>query len=516
MSDDNAKLKDAFKASDSDGDGFLSFDEFFALLKSGDENFPEDEAQTLFAAADKDGSGTVDFMEFVDYIFDNEDFHEFMEWKEASIEEAEEEEAKKIVMGKSLQVRNSASHAVRENGGDWAKLTWKQRVKVVRAQEEQGAIPEDMHAQTTEVTYGHAETVDTAEFARERKTVQPVSIAHAKTTMEMHEPEDPAPASKATRRQSAPLTAAPNPIATKTQQELVDYSIHKYDLNFAGRDPEATQTLIQFKEGLKTAGGPEEIVNIQKYLAKGTAGWVFMAEKKSNGSRVAMKLIRMTQALSGVKEWYVSKVLRKAGVQNVVYTDEMVCVLARAEAPAIVEEQLRDAGPVPFYMCMLQDFMPGGSLEDLAEKNKLPPRMMFAALEDVACTLSHMHEKNVHHKDVKPENVLVEWADGKMVAAKMCDFGSAEFGNATAGRADDTRRFGVTLFSLATGEGWTKNRLIREKHDALVQRLRKFVESSTLEAMRALPDVLREILSGRMKMSQVAEVMAELKESCKA
>lgn len=509
MSSD-AKLKDAFKASDLNGDGLLSFDEFFSLLKSGDAEFPEQEAQDLFQAADTDGSGMIDFNEFVDYIFNNKDFGEFIDNKSKSDAgsscrdsdaEAEEQEAKKIVLAKSVQVRTAASKAIKADGGDWGKLTWKERLKVVREQEETGDFPE-------EVPFAQAKTAKVADTSPEASSSHS-SFARAKTTPEIRTTE------AATGQTSQASAGARNSIAEKTQAELVDYSIHKYDLNFAGRDPDATQTLVKFKEELKTAGGPEEIVDIQKYIAKGTAGWVFMAERKTSRSQVAMKLIRMTQSLSGVKEWYISKVLRRAGVKNIVFTDEKVCVLTRAEAPPIVEKELRDAGPVPYYMCLLQDFMNGGTLEGLVEKNNLPPRTMFAALEDVATTLSEMHERSIHHKDVKPENVLVEMDGKELSAAKLCDFGSAEFGNGAVGRADDMRRFGVTLFSLATGEGWTKNRLIREKHDALVERLTTSVESATIEAMRRLPGVLQQILSGTMKMSEVAGLMAELKEACK-
>lgn len=203
--------------------------------------------------------------------------------------------------------------------------------------------------------------------------------------------------------------------------------------------------------------------------------------------------------------------MRKAGVSNIVFTDETVCVMPRSEAPPIIDEQLQNAGPVPFYVCMIQDFMNGGSLEGLAEDGRMTPAMMFKGLENVASTLAGMHKNNVQHKDIKPENILLDMQGDTLVAAKLADFGSATFGDVPAGRADDTRRFGVTIFSLATGEGWTKNRLIREKHDALVARLTDAVGSSSDAQLRRLPEVLGKILDGSMQMAQVAAVMAELK-----
>merc|ERR1740130_739547 len=105
-----------------------------------------------------------------------------------------------------------------------------------------------------------------------------------------------------------------------------------------------------------------------------------------------------------------------------------------------------------------------------------------------------------------------ENGDGEetVVAAKLCDFGSAQVGNDSKSCQDDIRRFGVTLFSVASGEGWTKNRLIREKHDALVERLGVAVASSDDPSVKRLPQVLEQILSGSMSMAQVASVMEEL------
>merc|ERR1719331_681494 len=100
--------------------------------------------------------------------------------------------------------------------------------------------------------------------------------------------------------------------------------------------------------------------------------------------------------------------------------------------------------------------------------------------------------------------------DETVVAAKLCDFGSAMVGDEADSRMDDIRRFGVTLFSVATGEGWTKNRLIRAKHDELESRLTTAVADSSDPTMKRLPKVLEQILGGSMKMADVAKVMAEM------
>jgi len=301
-------------------------------------------------------------------------------------------------------------------------------------------------------------------------------------------------------------------IAAMNQVDIVKYSITNDDLAFTGWDKVA----MDFREHLKTAPGPLGHVDILKFIAKGTAGFVFLASDKESGVKVALKLIRMTQARTGVREWYISKKLMEAGVQNVVYTFDSVFVLDREECPPVVDEQLRSAGPVPFYMCMVQDCMPWGTLEDLANDGELSPGIMFQALYDVASTLAEMHANRVQHKDVKPENIMLQMEGDVIVAAKLCDLGSSEVGENPKGCADDVRRFGVTMFSVATGEGWTKNKLIRANHDDLVARLGESVANSSDKNLRMLPDILKHILQGGgtgTTMREVADIMKELSEA---
>lgn len=303
-------------------------------------------------------------------------------------------------------------------------------------------------------------------------------------------------------------------VASMNQTQLVDFSLEDEDLEFAGNDAQVLAECKEFRSYLRSAGGPllDANYSVLKFIAKGTAGWVFLTQEPS-GKKVAMKLIRMTQARSGIKEWYISKILRKAGVDNVVFTGETVYVMAKTNAPPVVSDAMQTAGPVPYYMCMMQELMPWGTLEDLAKEGELSPEIMFKCLEDVAGTLAVMHAHNVQHKDVKPENIMLQMEDDTVSAAKLCDFGSANIGDNEKGRRDDIRRFGVTLFSVATGEGWTKNRLIHEKHDALVQRLGDCVNSDENAGMRRLPEVLRSILDGGISAAEVEKLMKDLADS---
>merc|ERR1719362_340551 len=265
---------------------------------------------------------------------------------------------------------------------------------------------------------------------------------------------------------------------------------------------------------MRSLGDFSDVLKVKKYLAKGTAGKVFLAETLEGGEKVALKLIRMTQARSGMKEWYMSKLLSKHEIPNVVSLFETVRVMPKFSAPPLVAEQLVDAGPVPYYMCLMQEFMNGGTLEGLAQEGRLDHCTMLSAMVDVSRGLAAMHQIKIQHRDVKPENVMLELHNGHVVVAKLCDFGQAEFGlghrASAAGRKDDTRRYGVTLFSVATGEGWTKNRLIREPHDELVARFRHLVAGTSQVSQQHLPKLLETILAGDRGMREIANAIDEL------
>lgn len=470
------KLKDAFKRFDADGSGSLDFEEFFTLVKKGNPSFKEKHAHDLFRIADSDDlGGKIAFNEFVDFIFSSKKMKRAFD-KAIKVVDEEEGDARKKVLSRPVMMRSGALESVRASGRDWSKLTWIERLQAI----------DDYNAGTTD---------SSPEASKIYAASAPVSSFAGVT---------PAPTSPST-----------NKFANMSLEELVRHSINNYDLTFAGTDPAVMRQLMDFRESLNVLNPPTDEVEIIKYLAKGTAGRVFLAERKSTGKRVALKLVRMTQALGGIKEWYVSKVLKEAGVVAVLM-DEVACVLAKAEAPPIIEEHLRDAGPVPYYLCLLQEFMNGGSLENLQKDDRLTWGVFFKAAEEISSTLALMHDIQVQHKDIKPENALVEVDGDTIVAVKLCDFGSAEMGTNPAGCANDIRRFGLTMYSLASGQLWTKNRLLRANHEELVERLTSSLSEAANDTVRQLPQVIASILDGKLDMKTIAKMMAELNEAYKA
>jgi Ca2+-binding EF-hand superfamily protein len=60
-----ADLRQTFDKVDSNGDGWIVANEFASLLHALDEDLSEDECLLAFEATDSDGDGSISFEEFI-------------------------------------------------------------------------------------------------------------------------------------------------------------------------------------------------------------------------------------------------------------------------------------------------------------------------------------------------------------------------------------------------------------------------------------------------------------------
>ena len=96
---------------------------------------------------------------------------------------------------------------------------------------------------------------------------------------------------------------------------------------------------------------------------------------------------------------------------------------------------------VPIYTCgihegqtyIVMQFMSGGSLEDLLEKNSdpLPIAHVVSWMRDTAMGLQNACEHGIIHHDIKPANIMLD-QEGK---AKICDFGISQV---VSGKKEDS------------------------------------------------------------------------------
>ncbi|MGW4406090.1 protein kinase domain-containing protein [Nonomuraea sp. NPDC004702] len=140
-----------------------------------------------------------------------------------------------------------------------------------------------------------------------------------------------------------------------------------------------------------------------RQLGAGRTGRVFLATYQSTGAYVAIK--------------YLNATLRR---------DPEFMDRFRADAHQLVElddpnvVRLYEYVETPARAAVVMELVDGVSLRTLlAEHGRTAPEAALVLLKGILAALAAVHEKGVPHRDVKPENVLVQ-ADG---TSKLADFG---------------------------------------------------------------------------------------------
>lgn len=145
---------------------------------------------------------------------------------------------------------------------------------------------------------------------------------------------------------------------------------------------------------------------IERKLGQGGMGTVYLAQDLSLDRPVAIKVISPDVSTSSdIRERFVLEAKTVARLRH----PNIVSVYAAGEADGLL------------YFVM--EFVPGESLrERLTREQQLPVDDANGILRDVASALDHAHQAELVHRDVKPENVLLDRESGR---AMLTDFGVA-------------------------------------------------------------------------------------------
>jgi len=169
-------------------------------------------------------------------------------------------------------------------------------------------------------------------------------------------------------------------------------------------------------------GALAERYALERPLGAGAMGQVFLARDVALDRPIAVKVISPELAASAT---FRDRFLLEART------------VAKLRHPNIVT--VHAAGEAAGHLYFVMEYVAGESLRDLINREKrVDPERAARILADVADALAYAHGQGVVHRDVKPENVLL---DGHTGRAMLTDFGIARALSA----ADDGRLTGTGL-----------------------------------------------------------------------
>lgn len=166
---------------------------------------------------------------------------------------------------------------------------------------------------------------------------------------------------------------------------------------------------------------------VERLLASGGQGAVYVARHRVLGRRAALKVLRRTLASS---PQMTARFVREARVVNVIGHPNIVDIYDIGALP--------DGRP----FCVMELLRGRSLFALLAERGALPAAEVLALLEPVAAALQAAHDAGVIHRDVKASNVFVA-AEGEAPRVKLLDFGVA--------KVEDPGREGLTAVGQRVG-----------------------------------------------------------------
>ncbi len=150
---------------------------------------------------------------------------------------------------------------------------------------------------------------------------------------------------------------------------------------------------------------------VERRLGEGGMGTVYAARQEGTGALRALKVLDLTAA-----------------------PDRLARFQREAEAMARVDDhphvvRVFGAGTDAGLAYLVLELVPGGDLASrFAEAGPLDPDVACGLVEPLCGALAHLHARGILHRDLKPQNVLLD-ADGR---PRLADFGLAAITGAEA------------------------------------------------------------------------------------
>ena len=142
---------------------------------------------------------------------------------------------------------------------------------------------------------------------------------------------------------------------------------------------------------------------IKTRLSEGGMGYVFKARHRKQKLTVALKLLRT----------------EKVDEENIARFKQEAWAISAFDHPNIVKVRDLSRHSGMYYIAM--DFIEGEDLLALGFKGSLTFWQVMEAIDKLADVLRLVHGRNIWHRDIKPQNILMD----KKLEIKLIDFGIA-------------------------------------------------------------------------------------------
>ena len=148
--------------------------------------------------------------------------------------------------------------------------------------------------------------------------------------------------------------------------------------------------------------------HVERRLAAGGMGVVYLAERIGLAKRVAIKFLHRSQAMVADRR---ERFEREAAAMSRLSHPNLVTII--------------DYGELDDTPYLVMEYHPGESLRRLIERGPLAPARAIHIARQLLAGLDSAHASGVVHRDLKPENVLIVGKPGEDLV-KVLDFGVAK------------------------------------------------------------------------------------------